>query len=805
MVAHLKPIVLTLLLLLSLQTSLAADWQQYAKDSVHSSSQDDITSFINITTADFTAANGANAQALIFDLDNNSGNNEIIFISDNQLRIHDDTLTELSSILIPDITDQQVNIVATSLCVSGNELVFYDNPNNGSESHLFGVCFDENTHALTIDRNITIYADGVGGGRGAGGVSCFEDDECYFRSVGGLDSVVKCTLSTGTCLTFPNTFLNQTDDMFIVPAVDDIDEDGQEEIVFAIKNNATNDIHTRGVTYIQDTGVETFSELSGSDSTPLFNFNTEIGNFSSNPIIIERGGNDYIGYVDFFGNGVQTAPRLRVIDITQTEKWTTFDCLGAGFEACYMSNPLIIEQDVCIYFYINLTSGFDVGELTCKSVEGVVSDSWLNVISISPLFVAPGYNPVAVAMDDDGDGNPEVLIGFGVYKITSTASEALVHDYRTQLGQSFSIPTIGNINNSAPNRADIITTIGGSTDTTNLFISKLTESEIGFTTNLSTICDGACLFFEPFSYTAPIVENLWFVSPSSQLSLTPTANQLQVTESFSTQFRHAYSTSNFPVVTAAFDIENTDWTTSQVRIRLLNSVQAKEAVEFWLGSIQGNDILYVEGSGADEFRLFDTFEVCDECLSSGLNSIELEIFLGETDVATIAENTTIDIEKFTTILRVNGNQTAINLRNVWNISRVNVIEFLVTGGSTVTLDEILVIEGDNTASPFSAPNISRFLSLGEFDENALQCTGIFCHQGSGIANVATFDCTTHSECCTLSRDGEFRATNQWCVVRTGIMAAAGGLLSFTLGNFLIMIVIIGFLVFFLPIYFKARQ
>ena len=209
---------LLLLVFILLTTNAYASWQTYQNDLRNTGSSDG-TGHFPLKTANFSNTDfGMDFQPLVGDLDSN-GNNEIVIFSNNSLIIFNPQLNILNQAKIGSLLGQPAlfNFDNDNLI----EVIF--NARQNSTDYFFAYRYSNS--ALRQEFNITLANEA-----NFGGIKCFSSngDFCVFKDKRNYIHIINMTSRTDS----PYITSIYEERRHTVPAIGDIDNDGNPEAVF---------------------------------------------------------------------------------------------------------------------------------------------------------------------------------------------------------------------------------------------------------------------------------------------------------------------------------------------------------------------------------------------------------------------------------------------------------------------------------------------------------------------------------------------------------------------------------------------
>ena len=350
-------IILAMCLCVSIATaSFTNEWGEYQNDESNQGFEGGIASHFTGIGTTYTVNAGMSYQPLAINMTGND-DLEIIIYSGNYLQMYDEELTLINELNVGSAIQSQPTIYNTP---NGNAIVFF------SEQVLYAYIYNTTDFVDQFSNASEINISGHACTTPI--IRCVEDSYCYgLCSTTANTYVYKINITNGTWVESPALSPNVIRG---VPAIDDLDNDGRNEIVISCDANGNNDYGvcvfdvntTNGIPYL-DIDFNTDGILDDID---------EVGR-SGNPVIynIDEGGYKELIF-SAARNGAPTNWDLTAYKSDGSVKWTaTSTNVGV-----FYSNPIIMEYgnsskpDVCAVALDNNAAGeFNV---FCSDYDGSI-------------------------------------------------------------------------------------------------------------------------------------------------------------------------------------------------------------------------------------------------------------------------------------------------------------------------------------------------------------------------------------------------------------------------------------------------
>jgi len=407
--------VLALAIFIMLSIGASASWETYENDLRNSGSSDE-TGYFPLDTANFSSNTyGMNFQPLVSDLDGN-GDNEIIIFSNDSLIIFNPQLGILNQTKVGTILGQPA--------VFNKSIIFNSRINNSN----YFFAYQYNASGLNQKFNITLVNDADFGGIKCIGLngtnSCIFKDKMNYVHITDLDAETDSYYSVSA--------YNET--IQTVPAIGDIDNDGDTEAVFWLDYNGNNqhglmafDLSKKKVKWIAD---DIFVSLFGIASTNILKgqpvlvdlnndgkLETAVSVFYDDDLPNLYPYNDWFTELFVYShNGTKLFSKCEANTILNN-RCNDASSVISSWEG---TNPFVIDfdkngaDDICFIKDKKIGGYFAYMALNCYNYSG---DEIANVrLSNNPQ----GIRGTAMASDINNDGNKEIIISHDIYLLNGT-------------------------------------------------------------------------------------------------------------------------------------------------------------------------------------------------------------------------------------------------------------------------------------------------------------------------------------------------------------------------------------------------
>ena len=435
------------MILVLLITNVYASWQTYQNDLRNTGIANGSGYFPLRTTNPSTELYGMDFQALIDDL-NSDGYNEIIIFSNDFLKIFDYELNLIDEKFVGAILGQPTifnkNIIFNSRSNNKNYFFVYQ-LNNSNLQKKFNITLDNDADFSGIK---CLNLDGV--------------DSCVFKDKLNYIHVVNIDLEIGN--SYNTSAYNETRQT--VPAIGDIDNDGNYEAIFWFNNDSSGgygflafDLNERRVDWIVDNIFSPFSTSFALKGQPvLVDLNNDNKLEIAASIFYDDNLNPgYDAYTDWFTEiFVYNSSGSKLF--SKCELNPSVGCNdglagpGSGTAMWEGTNVFVLDADkngldeIC--FIKDKKRGFNFKNMTinCYNYSG-------GLLLDSELFPLTDTVKTAVVADMDNDGKNEIVTENRIYALNGTSIFA--HDSIS----NFAIP----VDIDGNNRLDLIWTKQGAT------------------------------------------------------------------------------------------------------------------------------------------------------------------------------------------------------------------------------------------------------------------------------------------------------------------------------------------------------
>ena len=206
--------------------SVSASWQTYQND-LRNTGASNATGYFPLKTANFSIDLGMSYQPLVDDLDSD-GKNEIVIFSNNSLIILNPQLEILKQIKVGTVLGQPTlfNFDNDNFI----EIIFNSRQKNNPNDYLF--VYQYNNSELKQEFNITLSNDA-----NFSGIKCLNlngTNSCVFKDKINYVHVVNLDSRTDNAYPVPSL---SNEDHDTVPAIGDLNNDGNLDAVFWIKSS----------------------------------------------------------------------------------------------------------------------------------------------------------------------------------------------------------------------------------------------------------------------------------------------------------------------------------------------------------------------------------------------------------------------------------------------------------------------------------------------------------------------------------------------------------------------------------------
>ena len=439
---------LFMLVFILLSFSVNASWQTYQNDLRNTGSANG-TGYFPLNTANFSNDNfGMDFQPLVYDIDND-GHNELIIFSNDFLKVFDYELNLLEEKFTGTILGQPT--------IFNNKIIFNSRIN---EKNYFFV-YQLNDSNLKQRFNITLNNDAD-----FGGIKCLNlngANSCIFKDK--LNYIHIIDIDSKTNENYTTSIYNETRQT--VPAIGDIDNDGNYEAVFWFNNDSSGgygflafDLSQRNVKWIVD---DIFYPIFGTPSGFILKGQpvlVDLNNDGKLEIAASVFYNDNLHpgfdiYIDWFTElFVYSHNGSKLFSKCEINTLANVGCNdGNNIENKWEgTNPFVLDinsdgiEDICFIKDKKRNGGFKNMTINCHNYSG-------DVLLDSELSPATDTVRTAILADMDNDGKKEIVTENKIYAQNGTSI------FSHALSLNFVIP----VDVDSNNRLDLLWTKNGMT------------------------------------------------------------------------------------------------------------------------------------------------------------------------------------------------------------------------------------------------------------------------------------------------------------------------------------------------------
>ena len=404
-----------LFLFLILVPNVFANWQTYQND-LRNTGASNGTGYFPLNTANFSVDLGMAFQPLIDDL-NSDGNNEIVLFSNDSLIIFNSQLMILNQVKIGTILGQPTlfNFDSDNLI----EIIF-----NARQSSDYFFVYQFNNSNLNQEFNITLNNDA-----NFSGIKCLNlggTNSCIFKDKQNYINIVNMSSKIDTI--YNTSIYNETRQT--VPAIGDIDNDGNYEAVFWFNNDSSGgygflvfDLNERRIDWIVDNifspfiavpGDERFEHLRLKGQPVLVDLNNDnklevaASVFYDDSINVDLASDWFTELFVYNYNGTK--------QFSKCEKNPSNNCNdGVSTRSMWEgTNPFILDvanngfNDICFIKDKKIDFNFKNMTINCYNYSG-------DLILDSEIFPSTDTIKTATIADINNDGDKEIITENHIY------------------------------------------------------------------------------------------------------------------------------------------------------------------------------------------------------------------------------------------------------------------------------------------------------------------------------------------------------------------------------------------------------